>query len=575
VSPVGGVGINDTIQDAIVTAGIVRPAMLPNSASSTDEWLASSLLACLRYNCPNKIGTIQIPRLCNSARLARMNTATITAFTAALILTLNCGVAGAGERPDVLLIVIDDLRPMLGCYGDPHVKTPHIDRLAQRSVVFDRAYCQYAKCGTSRLSLMTGLRPDSIGVFSNRDKDVDNFRNRRPAAAPLGKWLEQHGYFTQSFGKIDHDGWDVATDWSVPASPGRAQEMLEIADPADPTQPTLIADRIACPAIQSPDVPDEHLFAGRMTRQVLKTMKERDADQPIFLAVGYRRPHLPLVAPKRYFDLYQPDDSWLAKNPAPADGSPVLAWFNSDGYVGTARKIGLTMPSPPNHKQAVDWNGYELRSYLGVPNHGTIDQRLQLEILQAYAACVSYVDTQVGRLLTELKTSGRLQNTVVILCSDHGWHLGEQSAWGKMTNFEIATRVPLLIAAPNIQPARTRSFAELVDLYPTICELTGMPAPPHLEGESLLPTLREPQNMMQQIALSQYARQSTKYMGRAIRTDRFRFVRWEETKGGEIVSRELYDHETDPLETTNRAEHVEYSNHVMRLEGLLQHSFRK
>jgi iduronate 2-sulfatase len=482
--------------------------------------------------------------------------------------------AAAAERPDVLMIAVDDLRPMLGCYNDPHIKTPNIDRLARRSVVFERAYCQYAKCGTSRLSLMTGLRPDSIGVFSNRDKDVQAFRQRRPDAVSIAKWLGQHGYHTRSFGKIDHDGWHVVADWSLPPSPGRPQEILEVADPAAPSKPTLIAERLNCPAMQSPDVPDTHLFAGRMTRYVLKAIRNHSSDQPMFIAVGYRRPHLPLVAPRRYFDLYKPDESWLSNNPKPAEGSPVMAWFNSDGYVGSARRIGLTMPNPPNHEQAVEWNGYELRSYLGVPNHGIIDRPLQLRILQAYAACVSYVDAQIGKLLDGLESSGRLDKTVIILWSDHGWHLGEQSAWSKMTNFEIATRVPLLIAAPGIKAGRTRAIAELVDLYPTICALTGLETPRHVEGESLVEQLRKPNETGNHIALSQHARFTERYMGRAVRSDRFRFVLWTETKTGRVLHRELYDHDTDPDESVNVAGRSAYSNHVMRLERKLRDAFQ-
>lgn len=309
--------------------------------------------------------------------------AVVWLLAAGLFTFTSAGSVSAAERPDILLIVIDDLRPMLGCYNDPHIKTPNIDRLAERSVVFERAYCQYAKCGTSRLSLMTGLRPDSIGVFSNRDKDVLAFRERRSDAVSIAQWLGEHGYYTRSFGKIDHDGWDVAAEWTVPPSPGRSGEMLEVVDPSAPTKPSIIAERLDCPAIQNPDVPDEHLFAGRMTRQVLRTIHQHRTNQPMILAVGYRRPHLPFVAPKRYFDLYAPDESWLAKNPEPSRGSPVMAWFNSDGYVGTARRVGLTMPTLPNRQQAVQWNGYELRSYLGVPNHGVIDRPLQFKILQA------------------------------------------------------------------------------------------------------------------------------------------------------------------------------------------------
>lgn len=477
----------------------------------------------------------------------------------------------AEQRPDILMIAVDDLRPMLGCYGVTHMKTPNIDRLARQSIVFERAYCQYAKCGTSRLSLLTGLRPDSIGVFSHRDADLQAFRKRRPDAKSMARWFKQHGYDTRSFGKIDHDGWHVDDDWSTPPSPGRSREMWEVVDPDDPNKPTIIAQRLACPAIQKPDVPDSHLFAGRMTRDVITAMRERDVGQPMFFAVGYRRPHLPMVAPKRYFELYHPDESWLPKNPLPAEKSPVMAWFNSDVYVGSARSVGLTMPNPPSRQQAVDWNGYELRSYLGIPNHGEIDQATRLNILQAYAACVSYVDAQIGLILDELQRKDRLKHTLIVFWSDHGWHLGEQSAWGKMTNFEVATRVPLLISSPGIEPSRNQTLAELVDLYPTLCELAGIPLPKHLEGESLLAAIRDMDATSNAVARSQFSRFGEKFMGQAVRTDRFRFVQWTETKSGQIVHLELYDHLSDPHETNNLAGDRSQSDRINELQGMMNH----
>lgn len=493
----------------------------------------------------------------------------------ALALLLMSVVGWSAQRPDVLMIAIDDLRPMLGCYGDTNIKTPNIDRLAAHGVVFERAYCNYAKCGTSRLSLMSGLRPDSIGVFSNNSRDVKNFRKRRPDAVSLARHLKNSGYYSRGFGKIYHDGWDIASEWSEPPNPGRDREMWEIHDKKNPTGPTLIAERWDCPVMQKPDVADNHLFAGRMTDQAVAVLRQRPKKQPLFLAVGYRRPHLPFIAPKKYWDLYQPDDSWLAKNPLPAKGSPVMAWFNSDGYVGGAKRAGLTMPNPPNREQGIAWNGYEMRSYQGVPNHGPIEKELQLELKHAYAACISYVDTQIGRLLDELEESGRLKRTIIVLWSDHGWHLGEQSTWGKMTNFEIASRVPFIIAAPGINPARTKSLAELVDLYPTLCELTGAEAPKHLEGESLVPALRKPGAQHASYALSQYARYRDKFMGRAIRTENYRYVAWYEEKTGNVVERELYNLNEDPAETTNIATAKMGYDIVQSLHARLEQAFAR
>ena len=484
--------------------------------------------------------------------------------------------SGQGGKPNLLMIAIDDLRPMLGCYGDPVAQTPNIDRLAKRGMIFERAYCQFAKCGPSRLSLMTGLRPDAVGVFSHREKEAIEFRERRPDAISMARWFKDHGWHTQGFGKVYHDGWDNPDDWSLPAFPGRDGEMLEIVDEkavADPSLEkrnavvTVIAERHACPVMQSPSVPDDALFAGRMTNRVLETLDElNDAETPWFLAVGYRRPHLPFVAPKKYFDRYRPDLSWLPTNRHPPKAAPIMAWFNSDGYAGFGKRVDLggTFPNPPETKAAAAaWNGFEMRSYLGVPYHGTIPDELQLELRQAYLACVSYVDAQVGRLL-----DGIADDTIVLLWSDHGWHLGEQTAWGKMTNYELATRVPLIIDAPGPEfpSGRTRSLAELVDLYPTLCDLAGIEAPEHLEGESLIESLKEPESDGQSAAFSQYPRFRDQYQGYAIRADRWRYVSWRSKKTGEIVKRELYDHESDPAETVNVAGRDEHKNLVQGLE---------
>jgi arylsulfatase A-like enzyme len=311
-----------------------------------------------------------------------------------------------------------------------------------------------------------------------------------------------------------------------------------------------------------------------MTDNVLKTWNSDRSDQPKFYAVGYRRPHLPFVAPKKYYDMYRVDEAWLAGNPQPDESAPLMAWFNSDGYVGSARRVGLTMPARPTREQAVDWNGYELRSYNGVPNHGPIDRSLQVELIRAYAACVSYVDAQIGKLLNELDRQQRLDKTHIILCADHGWHLGEHSAWGKMTNYEIATRVPLIIAGPGIPTARTQSLSELVDLYPTICDLAAIDPPDHIQGQSLTGTLRDPPKVNQSHAVSQYSRFNDQYMGYALRTSRYRFVRWVQSKDGQVVARELYDHDTDPQETKNLSAGTDFAGVVNELESQLDSALK-
>jgi len=472
-----------------------------------------------------------------------------TTLLVILIATFSPQDLAAKPRPNILMIAVDDLRPMLGCYGVEWMKTPNIDRLASEGMLFERAYCNYAKCGASRLSLMTGLRPDEIRVYGHGERDVQEFRDRRPDATTLPRWFKDHGYDTRSFGKIDHDGWQQREDWSVPPSPGREKEMLEVVDPKNPTAPTIIAERLACPVMQSPDVPDDHLFAGRMTNEVVDLLGS-EKKKPFFYAVGYRRPHLPFVAPKKYYDLYQPDESWLAPNPEPPIGAPPLAWFNSDGYKGTAKNLGHEMPFMPDRNTAKKWNGFEMRSYQGALTTGEIPKAKQLELIHAYAACISYVDTQIGRLLDQIDNPGIREDTIVILWSDHGWHLGEMSAWGKMTNYEIATRVPFIVSVPGKKPGRTESFAELVDVYPTLCDLAGLDAPEHLEGDALTPALDDPDATVKDAVFHEYARYRGKYIGKAVRTNEYRYCEWTDSEGG-LVAKELYDLENDSVEEVN------------------------
>jgi iduronate 2-sulfatase len=468
----------------------------------------------------------------------------------------------AADRPDVLFIAVDDLRPFLSCYGDERAITPNIDRLAARGLVFDRAYCQVAKCGPSRLSVLSGLGPAKVAVEGHGERDLASYRERNGTIPNLARHFKESGYVTRGFGKIAHDGWDDPRDWSEPFEPGREGEMLEIADVdaiaklpfADRSRvPTLIAPRQECPVMQSPEVPDETLFAGRMTRDVVRLLGE-PREQPLFLAVGYRRPHLPFVAPKKYFDLHRPDASWLPRHRLPAEGAPMMAWFNSDGYQSLAKRLGLETTFPPaTDAEALAWNGFELRSYQGVPKQGALPDELQIELLRAYFACISCVDARIGKILDQLDGTDAWSRTIVVLWSDHGWHFGEQGTWSKMTNYEVATRVPLIVASPGMAAGRhTSSFAELLDLYPTLCELADLPVPPHCEGRSLVPVLRDPQASVRDFARSQSARFKT-HLGRAVRTADHRYVEWIEKAGGTVVARELYDHRVDPDETRNIA----------------------
>ena len=470
--------------------------------------------------------------------------------------------APAKDQPNILFIAADDLRPLLGCYGEQTVQTPSIDRLADRGTTFRRAYCQSPQCSPSRVSLMFGLRPDTTGHYSNRHKfNREQFREN----PSLPEYFKNHGYHTQSFGKIYHNETDYPESWSVPSSPGRKGEMWETVDELAIAKvefaqrarvPTIITPRNDCPAIQAPDVPDNTLYAGRMTGQAIEAMAAVK-DQPFFLAVGYYRPHLPLVAPKNYFEKYPLDRIRLPEHRQPPAGAPLWSIYNSLTYwhprAREVWRIDLNFPKyPSSREEALRFAGWELRSYQGIPPGGPIPDPLQARVWQAYLACVSYVDAQVGRLLEALETFGLSDKTIVVFWGDHGWHLGEHGTWAKMTLFEWATRVPLLIAAPgHSQPSDINSLVELVDLYPTLCQLANLPIPKHVEGSNLAPLLSAPEQPWKRAAFSHFPRHDHS-MGQSMRTNRYRYTEWVGLDG-QIMGTELYDHAADPLELVNLA----------------------
>lgn len=419
---------------------------------------------------------------------------------------------------NVLFIAIDDLRPKLGCYGDRYAKTPNIDRLAARSMVFERAYCQQAVCAPSRASLLTGLRPDTTKVYDLKT----TFRKARPNAVTLPEVFKKNGYHAESIGKIFH-GDPLTLDpqsWSVPEQfpilPKRDQYVLdENKDDKDPWKKTSALERV--------DVPDQGYRDGQIAEAALEALS-RLRNRPFFLGVGFNKPHLPFAAPSRYWDLYRAADLPLAPNPYLAED---------------ASRYALQAYS-------------ELRSYGDYPEKGPIPEAKIRAALHGYYACVSYIDAQVGKLLDALDRLGLTKNTAIALWGDHGWHLGEEDYWGKTTNFEVCVRAPLLLSVPGEKGGqRTRALTEFVDIYPTLAEACALPAPAGLEGVSLMPLFRDPRRPWKKAAFSQYPR-SGGVMGYSMRTDRYRFTEWMNAKG-ERESVELYDHERDPNETRNTA----------------------
>jgi iduronate 2-sulfatase len=425
----------------------------------------------------------------------------------------------AGEpdsRPNVLFIMVDDLRPELGCFGSLDVHSPRIDELAARGLVFDRAYCQQAHCMPSRFSLLSGRRPDTAGIWAKEDP--------RPALAGkpfLPAHFRNHGYYCVGLGKISHNSrYEEPSCWSEPhqmppnypfeyrtragqALVARMQDEAAAAGLPDPFEGVPANIRRGMP-YESLDVADNALGDGQLADEAVAAL-ERLAGRPFFLGVGFLRPHLPFVAPKRYWDLYDP------KNLPEVDP--------------TAAHDGLSGLSANDSREL-------RRQYRGVPAKGPLPEELSRNLWHGYLACVSYIDAQIGRILDALERLDLASNTIVVISGDHGFHLGEIGLWCKGTNFEAATRTPLIIHAPgmNASGRKTESIVELVGLYPTLCDLAGLPKPDHLEGDSFAALLSDPALEPIEAAFTQYPRGNS--MGRAIRTPRYRLVDEARSPGG-------------------------------------------
>ena len=465
-----------------------------------------------------------------------------------LVLGLQLGFSlpvAAKAGMNVLFLAIDDLRPALGCYGDPTAVTPHIDRLAGQGTLFTRAYCQQAVCSPSRMSLMTGRRPDTTRVWDL----ATHFRKALPEVLTLPQCFRRQGYHTRSFGKIYHGGGAPAKDapsWSVPPRYDTSRDpALRYASPAN-----LAGQGLKRAASESVDVPDESYLDGLVCEAALAAL-DAPGEQPFFLAVGFRKPHLPFCAPKRYWDLYARD-----RIPAP---------------------VSTRYP-----RDAPEWAGRswkELEGYTDIPRDGGVTPEKVQELRHGYYACVSYVDALVGRLLERLEERQLRENTIVCLWGDHGFHLGEQGLWTKANNYELSARVPLILSVPG-QPggSTSKGLVELVDLYPTLVEACGLECPPGLEGISFMPLLARPDRPWKSAAFTQYPRATQGHrhrghgdvMGYALRSEWYRYVEWRRWKNGEVLARELYDHRVDPGEMRNLASSPEQLKHVKQLAAKLR-----
>jgi arylsulfatase A-like enzyme len=448
-------------------------------------------------------------------------------------------------KMNVLFIAVDDLRPQLGCYGVDWTQSPNIDKLAANATLFERAYCQQAVCAPSRASVLSGCRPDTTTIYDL----ATPLRSVMPDVVTLPQHFKNNGYETVSVGKIYHhsnddmEGWSKAPilnkgDWL-----GRGyltEEAVEAMSENDGINVQRGDKRRGLgPAFEAADVPDNAYHDGMDADTAIEELgRLGNQEHPFFMALGFHKPHLPFNAPKKYWDLY--DDVPLAENPF----------------------------EPENATQYSLTNYGELRGYFGMPKEGPIPDALARQLVKGYAACVSYMDAQVGRVLDELDRLGLRENTVVLLWGDHGWKLGEHASWCKHSNFEIDARAPLIVRAPGMTSGqKTMALTEFFDMFPSLCELCGLDLPDHLEGSSFVPLLKDPNCSWKRAAFSQYPR--GKVMGYTMRTNRFRYTEWQDRQTREILARELYDHDRDAQENVNAVEKDIYVNAVRELTQLM------
>ncbi len=499
--------------------------------------------------------------------------------------------AGCGEqsvqrtKPNILFVSIDDLRPTLGAYDDPVAITPNLDQFADEGMTFRQTFCQSAVCAPSRASLMTGLRPDSTRVWHLGDK----FREINPETVTMPQYFSRFGYHTVNIGKIFHNYMPDSVSWDEPdlrparyVRPdwlGRDGETFYISEEIQRSQeirrdsllklrPVRYADGWNTgPAWEMADVHDTMYYDGAQTKLAKETLTRlAKMNKPFYLALGYFRPHLPFAVPKKYWDLYDPGEIPLAANPNLPEGAPVF-----------------TMNSM-----------YELRHYDGFGHigHPTSTYRMSEDtariLKQGYYASVSYIDALFGQLIAHLKALDLYDNTIIIVWGDHGWKLGDHNSWGKMTNYNIDLKVPMMIRYPEQEKRGVQTFAitELVDIFPSLCELAGIDIPDYMQGQSFVPLLNDPDRPWKKAAFSQFHRRPKvaadggRYMGYSINTEEYHYIEWytwDHLSGtrGNYIAAELYDRTNDPDETVNLAENEGKQELIESLSRQLAEGWRK
>lgn len=435
-----------------------------------------------------------------------------------LLVAAGTGAAQPRQRPNILLIAVDDLNTDVGCYGHPIVQTPNLDRLARRGVRFERAYAQYPVCNPSRTSFLSGRYPEATGVLDNRINPRANLRD----VLFLPEFLRKNGYFTGRVGKIYHDGMDGPNDWDVSLNPVPSSRIGRTGAGRN-----LTGGKLPYLEVREAEGGDEDQADGLIAAEAARLIGEK-REKPFFLAVGFRKPHDPYIAPKKYFEAYPMEK--IATVPGPADDRadiPKAAFPTMEEHLGQQ-------------------DGREYR--------------------RAYYACISFMDAQLGKVLAALENSEAASNTLVIFFGDHGLHLGEHGWWNKVTLFQRSSAVPFVVVPPGAGAGGgvCRRPVELLSLYPTIAELSGLKAPAGMQGKSIAPLLWDPEAAWSRPAYSVVSRAGG-LMGRALYTERYAYIEWDEGRAGI----ELYDHAVDPHEYRNVSGQPGYKGVEVALQGKL------
>ena len=489
--------------------------------------------------------------------MAMAGTLTVSAFSQ----------TGDSPKPfNVLFIASDDMSSDLNAFGNPAVHTPNFDRLAQRGIVFNQAYNQAPLSAPSRASLMTGYLPDKAGVYDLHG----SFRDKNPDAVTLAQMFKNNGYYTCRIGKIFHQGVPSGIGQPGPDDPESWTTTFNPIGKDRTDEHKLVMDAPLLGTYLAMDCNDDELTDAISANVAVSILRQRTghggnnaygsfpgrpSTQPFFLAVGFYRPHIPYMAPKKYFDMYPPEDIRLPET------------------------------------RADDWDNKPDAAAWVLPLNGGATKEQQLKAIQAYYACITFVDAQIGKLLDALEEFDLLDNTIIVFWSDHGYNLGEHGQWQKQTLFEKSSKQPLLISVPDYkQGDATDAIVQMVDIYPTLADLTGLDAPDDLDGHSLVPLLKDPEAewnypafTLQARTLNPYAREGqSKYsfnpdvgsdnptiFGRSVRVERYRYTEWDEGR----VGAELYDYETDPNEFNNLVNDPENRDLVEKLKEILHSSY--